>query len=390
MSEDGRQATWLILAKGRRIRHWRLRTALSILAISLCSSSVGGLVVGFSLSAPAAALFAPKTDGTEQVIDVYEQRIEAMHRQIEAVTNQQVAERRAMEARIADLLARQRELTERQGRLGNVMQRVGLDGQPVPTPSARPGGAQRASAGLLTREALTAFLPRARERAPTPAEVFAKLDQSLATLDRDQRSSVTAMAADADAKADGILKELSSLGFRSPAATGGPFLAMDQPFDESIDALGSALDKLDSAKRAASRAPIAHPLKGQAITSRFGPRKDPFNRRRAMHSGIDFRAGFGHPVRASGAGTVVKAGHAGGYGRLVEIDHGNGIRTRYAHLNKIRVRKGQTVSVGDRIGDVGSSGRSTGPHLHYEVRKNGKAIDPIRFLRAGKRVAGYL
>ena len=396
MSEAARQATWLILAKGRSVRHWRLRTVAGLCAIALSTSALGGAILGFGMSAPAADLLVSNESDTEQIIDVYEQRIAAMRRQIDSVTNQQMVERRAMEARIAELLERQRELTERQGQLGSVMQRAaGLDRTDVPAPAARPDTRRieprrAAAGGALTPETLAAFLPDARRRAPTPIEVFQSLDRSLETLDRSQRSSLTALASEADRKADTILRELAALGVGAPAATGGPFVALDAPFEQSIDALDSALDKLDAAKRAAARVPIGHPLRGQQITSRFGPRKDPFNRRRAMHSGIDFRAGVGHPVKATGAGKVVKAGVHGGYGRLIEIDHGNGVRTRYAHLHRIRVKLGQRIEVGQRIGDVGSSGRSTGPHLHYEVRKHGKAIDPIRFLRTGKSVARYL
>ncbi len=87
---------------------------------------------------------------------------------------------------------------------------------------------------------------------------------------------------------------------------------------------------------------------------------------------------------------MVKSGWNGGYGRMVEIDHGNGLTTRYAHMSKLRVKKGQTVETGDVVGEVGSSGRSTGPHLHYEVRRNGDAIDPLRFLKAGKKVSSLL
>lgn len=109
-----------------------------------------------------------------------------------------------------------------------------------------------------------------------------------------------------------------------------------------------------------------------------------------MHAGIDFRGRTGTPIQSTGAGRVVRAGWAGGYGRLVEIDHGGGWTTRYAHMSRIDVKVGQTLSTGDNIGAIGSTGRSTGPHLHYEIRKDGKATDPIRFLRAGNRIAELL
>ena len=105
-----------------------------------------------------------------------------------------------------------------------------------------------------------------------------------------------------------------------------------------------------------------------------------------MHAGVDFRAPSGHPVRAAAAGRVTMARRNGGYGNMVEIDHGRGMTTRYAHLSAILVKSGQRVRPGQIIGRVGSTGRSTGPHLHYETRVNDRAVDPERFLRAGVKL----
>jgi murein DD-endopeptidase MepM/ murein hydrolase activator NlpD len=99
---------------------------------------------------------------------------------------------------------------------------------------------------------------------------------------------------------------------------------------------------------------------------------------------------YGNVARATGAGTVVKAGWYGGYGRMVEVDHGDGMATRYGHLSKVLVKVGDRVEYGSAVGQTGSSGRSTGPHLHYEVRRNGVAIDPLRIIRAGKKIAELL
>ncbi|MGO4835386.1 M23 family metallopeptidase, partial [Rhizobiaceae sp. 2RAB30] len=98
----------------------------------------------------------------------------------------------------------------------------------------------------------------------------------------------------------------------------------------------------------------------------------------------------GAAARATAPGTVVKAGWNGGYGRMVEVEHGSGFTTRYAHLSKIRVKVGQAVTTGDIVGDVGSSGRSTGPHLHYEIRRDGDALDPVSFLKTGRKLGRYL
>jgi murein DD-endopeptidase MepM/ murein hydrolase activator NlpD len=138
------------------------------------------------------------------------------------------------------------------------------------------------------------------------------------------------------------------------------------------------------------RLPLSNPAPGHAVTSTFGVRRDPLIGSAAFHSGMDFRAPVGMEARASAAGTVVKAEWSGGYGRMVEIDHGQGFSTRYAHLSRISVSEGQKVEAGDIVGRTGNTGRSTGPHLHYEVRQNGTPLNPLRFLKAGKAIEKYL
>jgi murein DD-endopeptidase MepM/ murein hydrolase activator NlpD len=109
-----------------------------------------------------------------------------------------------------------------------------------------------------------------------------------------------------------------------------------------------------------------------------------------MHTGLDLRSSIGDPVRATANGTVTIAGWNGGYGNMVELDHGNGFATRYGHMSAIEVKVGQHVRSGQIVGRVGSTGRSTGPHLHYETRIDGEAVDPQRFLRAGLRLGSLL
>jgi murein DD-endopeptidase MepM/ murein hydrolase activator NlpD len=115
---------------------------------------------------------------------------------------------------------------------------------------------------------------------------------------------------------------------------------------------------------------------------------DPFNGRAAIHTGIDLRGETGDPVHVTAAGKVTIAGREGGYGNMVEVDHGNGLATRYGHLSRIDVKIGQMVRIGETIGRIGSTGRSTGPHLHYETRVRGEAVDPQKYLRAGVRLGG--
>ena len=134
--------------------------------------------------------------------------------------------------------------------------------------------------------------------------------------------------------------------------------------------------------------PLRMPLSGDpAVTSPFGYRADPFLGRLALHPGVDLAEAYGAEIHAAAAGRVVHAGPAGGYGNMVEIDHGNGLATRYAHMSETLVEEGQEVDKGAVLGRLGSTGRSTGPHLHYEVRVDGDPVDPERYLRAGADLA---
>ncbi|HEY1812582.1 MAG TPA: M23 family metallopeptidase [Kofleriaceae bacterium] len=115
----------------------------------------------------------------------------------------------------------------------------------------------------------------------------------------------------------------------------------------------------------------------QTLSSGYGWRDDPIRHTWRFHSGTDFPADYGTPVLAAGAGTVIYAGRFAGYGNCVQIDHGGGVITLYGHMRKIEVKKGATVAAGDRIGQVGSTGRATGPHLHFEIRLDNRPVDPV-------------
>jgi murein DD-endopeptidase MepM/ murein hydrolase activator NlpD len=183
----------------------------------------------------------------------------------------------------------------------------------------------------------------------------------------------------------------SLAGKTSEAAAGGPFLPwlrpVQDPFTRQVHRIRTTARSVQALEQEIAAVPVRRPTSGEAdVTSAFGVRLDPFVRQLAMHTGVDFRGEPGDPVRAAAAGKVVQAERNGGYGLMVEIDHGNGIASRYAHLSSIAVEAGGDVVAGAQIGRVGTTGRSTGPHLHYEVRVNGEPVDPQRFLRAGLRL----
>lgn len=177
----------------------------------------------------------------------------------------------------------------------------------------------------------------------------------------------------------------------NPRAMGGPLEPVTRDpgadsIDEQIENLEVALNRLATMEMSLRAIPSSRPTTRLSLTSGFGLRSDPFGGGRAMHSGLDIGGRHGQGILATAGGRVVKAGYSGGYGNMIEIDHGAGMTTRYAHLSGIDVRVGQSVARGQRIGRMGSTGRSTATHLHYEIRINGRAINPRPFLEANPDV----
>jgi murein DD-endopeptidase MepM/ murein hydrolase activator NlpD len=233
--------------------------------------------------------------------------------------------------------------------------------------------------------------------------VLDRMQESLDRVETKQSAFLLALEDGYEAKAQRLRRAFTDLGLHlgktaePPAAgVGGPFvpptLGRDAGFFErQMRRVQIARASLDRLGRVMQTVPLRKPLPGEIETSSgFGVRLDPFLRRPAMHTGLDMRGEMGEPVRATAAGTVTVAGWSGGYGRMVEVDHGNGLATRYGHMSAILVKEGQTVKPGQIVGRIGSTGRSTGPHLHYETRIDGEPVDPLRFLRAGLRLGQAL
>ena len=163
-------------------------------------------------------------------------------------------------------------------------------------------------------------------------------------------------------------------------------LDVDEGFASRIQHAAASMDEMRTLSTAASKMPLAAPTTNTVRSSGFGVRFDPFTGRPAFHSGQDFAGAFSTPIHSTAPGVVSFTGVRSGYGNTIEIDHGGGFKTRYAHLQAIAVTVGQRVALGQRIGAMGSTGRSTGPHLHYEIWVGGKPQNPDRFLRAGEYV----
>lgn len=171
------------------------------------------------------------------------------------------------------------------------------------------------------------------------------------------------------------------------SAKGVPLDSITDPFERRIYEVEARLYEAQLYEKALRSLPLGIPVNGPyRETSGFGYRTDPFGRGTAFHEGTDLAAPTGSPLVAAAPGKIIYSGVKGSYGRTIEIDHGGGFRTLYAHMNTLSVKVGDNVALGQKIGTMGSTGRSTGPHLHYEIYFRGKSYDPIKFLRAGKHV----
>lgn len=286
------------------------------------------------------------------------------------------------------------ELLAQLGRLETVMQGAALkEGRQARERLATEQRLQLTSADRVRME---------RERRQLIARIDA-LEERLAALNLSQRNVAARMAEHTIDRIDRVKKLISATGVNvdallarmAPEETpglGGPFIAAgpdignERAVPASLGSLDRNLERLDDIRRLARVLPLAAPAEYFYVASGFGKRRDPINQRWAMHHGVDFAGLSRSPVLATAPGVVVSVGWNGNYGRLIEIDHGSGIRTRYGHLRRTLVKQGQRVDLRQKIGEMGSSGRSTGTHLHYEVLVNGQPRDPMKFLKAGEYV----
>jgi murein DD-endopeptidase MepM/ murein hydrolase activator NlpD len=303
-----------------------------------------------------------RAKANEQALSSKAGSAEQLTKNLDASRNelqQSEAERTTLQNRIQqlqmDLQAAQSRATQLlQQQLASEPQRGGVPvtTMPVPIPPAASGAAPE-------RKPAAAGVPHAQNNVSSDSS---ELERLLASTGLD------------------IDRLLHGLG--NSSGEGGPYIALNDPRASAA----ADRQRLDDLKRLAKILPLAAPLNSFQVASDFGPRVDPINHRASFHPGLDLDAPYETTVFSTGAGTVIFTGTMDSYGRVVEIDHGHGIVTRYAHLHRILVAKGQKVGLHTPIGELGSTGRSTGPHLHYEVHVDGIAVDPAKFMQAGKNV----
>src|SRR5215831_692691 len=368
-------------------------------------ATVGSLVIMAAWTIVTATYFAFRDDVLTSLIARqaemqfgYEDRIAELRAQVDRMSSRQLLDQEQFEHKLDAILRRQSVLEQRANTLSTL-------------PDLSITGAIR-PAGRADRPALTKPAP-INDKSTSPAaasgrkaaigNVESALTRLAAALDRvetEQSAALQSIEQGYDFMARrirGVLAELGIDAGRSAptteaGATGGPFVAArlrsdSSAFERQLHRIGLARAHVDQLNRTLGNIPVRRPVTGEIdASSGFGMRIDPFLKSPAMHTGLDMRGEPGDPVRATANGTVTFAGWQGGYGNMIEIDHGNGVATRYGHLSSIDTELGKTVKTGQVIGKVGTTGRSTGPHLHYETRIDGEAVDPQRFLRAGAKL----
>jgi len=402
----------IIIAKGDKVTSVTVHPFLAAVGITVAAT----FAVAY-LGATGYLMFRDDILNASHIRQVrlqnaYEDQMASLRIEIDRIASRQMLDQKSVENKIERLLGLRASLDERKRSVDGLVKTANAAGitvqasAPEPRPHPTRSLDQAAVLDQTTVGSLNIATAYGTARYDTAAqtaiaEQLTNLDPSnldLNAIERDLNSEkvtqvhqLRLMAKKTADKAQKFASVLKSLGARASAkpphsveAIGGPFeeaTPLDAlAFDSSILALEENIAFLSNLKKRVTRFPLAKPLKNAKISSNFGRRLDPFLRRYANHSGMDFKASTGTPVLATGPGKVIKAGWQGGYGRLVEIQHTGGITTRYAHLSRISVKVGKYVSTGTRIGRVGSTGRSTGPHLHYETRVSNKAVNPNRFI----------
>jgi murein DD-endopeptidase MepM/ murein hydrolase activator NlpD len=385
---------------------------------------VGTLVIMAVWSIATGSYFAFRDNVLTRLIGrqtemqfAYEDRIAELRAQVDRIMSRQLLDQEQFEKKLNTLLQRQATLEQRTSALSGDPSTTGAVkpariAPPATMPAEKPIRPSQINdtvifvappdrdARLQSRE-LPASATRIAERTTSSGlgGMLARISLSLDQVEQKQTATLTSLEERIDTRARRMQGVLADLGIdigrtsSSAAAVGGPFVPLRPPqsgasaFERQLYRINTARAQIDRYTRALLAVPVRKPVSGDVdMSSPFGMRMDPFLGRPAVHTGIDLRGDTGEPVRATATGRVTIAGREGGYGNMVEINHGDGLATRYGHLSEISVKIGQVVRIGEVVGRIGSTGRSTGPHLHYETRINGEAVDPQKFLRAGLRL----
>lgn len=424
----------LFLKSDQGMRYVRLRPATQAVMLTGCSLVVGWTVIVTSIFLIDSISAGSVRDQAERAQIAYESRLNAISQERDARASEaQASQERfsvamdevsAMQSRLLASEERRRELETAVEVIQTTLRRVmgerdtareqmaalqaeiENDDSPVQTAAARAQEMER------TVDYLSMALRRAADERDDAVATARNAEDEVGDLEftqalADERNErifaqiedavemsmapLDAMFQDAGLSTDDLVNQMRA----SYNGQGGPLMPItmsssgEEPDPEEIRAneVLAQLDLLNLRRMAAENLPFSMPLRtSYRISSTFGYRSDPFNGGRRLHSGVDMAGAHGSPIYATGDGVVSFAGRQSGYGNVVVLRHAMGFETRYAHMSRIRVQEGQRVSRGDRIGDMGSTGRSTGPHLHYEVRTGGTPRNPMTYITAGRNV----
>jgi murein DD-endopeptidase MepM/ murein hydrolase activator NlpD len=341
-------------------------------------------LVGLTMAPDISRLFAGQNDA---ILMAFEDRISQLRLEVDRLQSRHYVQAGDINLQLQDLAQTQELLMEQHQYVKQLADRAAELGIETTVAQTAPAGDDPLLVGSLA----------------TSGDAAAQIDAAAVNINRmmdESRVALATLGDEATSRTDEIMNTLAGIGIKpklpSLDAVGGPLLpAIDGPESSTLiddaNTVAAALERYKAARGAADLAPVHKPLVVATRTSStFGNRKDPFTGRLAFHSGIDYAAPKGTKVLSAGAGTVTFVGQISGYGNVVEVTHSNGLITRYGHLSAFLAKEGQKVSTGTPIARVGSTGRSTGPHLHFEVRRSDTAVDPARYLNAGRALAKIL
>lgn len=341
----------------------------------------------------------------DEVLAAKNRTINTMSAQYQALSNDFSAMEAEVERKAEQLETRQRFLEEMIG--------VDADAVAPATPAVQEEpqdtDAPDTSDASISNDSKASFIEQILGTGTAQAAVFSNTERRrhllarLQQMEARQQGLVSHLLADANTRMESIRLALAPTqidnealiekSLKAATAMGGPFVpeADFQPVfaendQQSFLDLMTARQRLEMVTMTLDSVPIGKPAEKYYLSSKFGRRRDPIKKTWAKHSGLDLAGWPGTAIYATAPGTVVHAGWYGPYGQMVEIDHGNGFKTRYGHMRKVRVNKGDTVSLGQQVGDMGKTGRATDTHVHYEVWFDGKVRDPMPFMKAANDV----
>lgn len=382
----------IYLRSGGEVTYYNLSTRVQAGLVALITAMAVWCLITFINLVFGVSPFASTNERIVEIETNYERQLADSRAKIENVELLLSEQRSRFEAMAANIEAKHNTLAQIVG-----TEAVAIGGE---DPALKFAGAD-----ILMSPTMRDSVERVARRASIATHDIATglpFDQSLASLDLTQNDILLSAEAELLEKIDfnRALVEATDMNLddvmeQGAQGQGGPYIPLDGPdapmiegeFQPRTVAIQARLYEAEALAEIVAALPIGHPVLNETVlTSKFGVRRDPFTKRPTHHSGLDFIGGPMAPIVATGPGTVKFAGWAGAYGNMVEVDHGNGFITRYAHMKKLNVKRGQIVEAGDQVGGMGSTGRSTATHLHYEVHFDGRARDPKNFLKAGQYV----